>query len=77
LTNLPSVPLVVSVLGGNQSVAKILKTTPSAVSNWCAGRKFPAHSYVSLQQRLRDMGMSAPDTLWAMKPKPKQRRKKK
>jgi hypothetical protein len=70
MTNLPSVPLVIDALGGNQEVASLTDTTGKVVSHWRSTRKFPANSYVAIKDKLKEMGLSAPDELWAMR-KPK------
>ena len=77
MTNLPSVGLVISTLGGNQQVAAITHTDPKAVSQWKATGKFPAATYVSLQGKLKKMGLSAPDTLWGMRTAPRTTKKRK
>jgi hypothetical protein len=71
MSNLPSVPLVIDALGGNQEVASLTDTTGKVVSHWRSTRKFPANSYVAIKDKLKEMGLSAPDELWAMrKPNP-------
>jgi hypothetical protein len=72
MTMLTSTELVITVLGGNARVASMLATTAKAVSNWRSTDRFPAHTYVPLQQRLKKAGFSAPDALW-----PQTRRKTK
>ena len=67
MTNLPSVPLVIDALGGNKAVAELNETTGKVVSHWRSTRKFPANSYVAIKEKLHDMGLSAPDELWAMR----------
>jgi hypothetical protein len=73
MTNLPSVPLVIDALGGNKAVAELAHTTGKVVSHWRSTRKFPANSYVDIQKKLKKMGLSAPDTLWAMRGQKKTR----
>jgi hypothetical protein len=73
MTNLPSVPLVIDALGGNGKVAELAHTTGKVVSHWRSTGKFPANSYVSIHKRLKKVGLSAPDTLWAMRGAKKRR----
>ena len=67
MSNMPSVPLVIDALGGNQAVAELTHTTGKVVSHWRSTRKFPANSYTILKDKLHEMGLSAPDELWAMR----------
>lgn len=76
MTNITSTSLLIDVLGGNQKVAAITHSNPGSVSGWRAG-KFPAATYVSLQKKIRKMGLTAPDTLWTMRTKPRRRRRAK
>ena len=57
----------IDALGGNQLVAHACHTTHKAVSNWRAGGKFPAATYLLLRERFRQRGIEAPDRLWAMR----------
>jgi hypothetical protein len=61
------VPLVIDALGGNQKVATLTEATGKVVSHWRSTRKFPANSYVAIKEKLKAMGLSAPDELWAMR----------
>jgi len=72
MSNITSSSVLIDVLGGNQKVAAITGSKPSAVSGWRNGR-LPAATYVVLQKRIRKMGLNAPDKLWSMRPKPKRR----
>lgn len=67
MTNMTTVDTIISALGGNQKVATITHTDPKAISNWRSLGKFPAATYVALQTRLKQMGLSAPDKLWGMR----------
>jgi hypothetical protein len=67
MTNIPSVGLVISTLGGNSRVAEICHADPKAVSNWKVSGKFPAATYVLIQRHLTKMGLTAPDALWGMR----------
>ena len=67
MSNLPSAPLVIDALGGNQAVAELNETTGKVVSYWRSTGKFPANSYTTIKDKLKEMGLSAPDELWAMR----------
>jgi hypothetical protein len=67
MSKMTSVNLVISVLGGNQQVAKITHSNPKSVSNWKNQQRFPASTYVSLTQALKRMGLTANTELWAMR----------
>jgi len=71
MSQISSASVLIDVLGGNQKVAAMIEgATPGAVSGWRKG-KLPAATYVVLKGKVRKMGLSAPDTLWAMRPRPK------
>ena len=73
MSNIASTSVLIDALGGNQKVAAITHSSPNAVSGWRRG-KLPAATYVAIQKKVRKMGLSAPDSLWAMrKPKRKAR----
>jgi len=72
MSTITSPSVLIDVLGGNKKVAAITGDQPGAVSGWRKG-KLPAATYVALQKRIKKMGLSAPDTLWSMRPKPKKR----
>ena len=65
--------MLIDVLGGNQKVAAITGSTPSAVSNW-RKTKLPAATYVVLRNRIKRMGLDVRDELWAMRSKPRRKR---
>lgn len=67
---------IIDALGGNAKVASLLQTTAKAVANWRYSGIFPANTYLALQAALKQHKAEAPDTLWAMKPRPKRKRKK-
>jgi hypothetical protein len=75
MSNITSTTLLIDVLGGNKKVAAITGATPGAVSGWRKS-KFPAATYVVLKGKVQKMGLSAPDTLWSMRPKPKRKAKR-
>ena len=76
MSNLSSVGTVISALGGNQQVAAITHSNPKAVSNWKSGQRFPASTYVSLQAALNKMGLTANDSLWAMRGRKRKSRRR-
>jgi len=73
MSRISATSVLIDALGGNQKVAAITGDRPGAVSGWRKS-KLPAATYVALQKRLRKMGLSAPDSLWSMRPKPRQSR---
>ena len=58
---------VVDALGGTHAVVRLFKTSSRVVYNWRRNGKFPANTYVVLQQELKRRKLQAPDTLWAMR----------
>ena len=74
MSNISSTSVLIDALGGNAKVAAITGSTTNAVSGWRRG-KFPAATYVVLRKRIKKMGLSAPDTLWSMRPKPRKARR--
>lgn len=69
-----TIPGLIDALGGNQPVAQMVKTTHKAVSNWRRPRKkLPAATYLRLKEELAEIGLDAPDRLWAMRPLRKRR----
>ena len=75
MSQISSTNVLIDALGGNQKVAAITGASAGSVSGW-RNSKFPAATYVIMQKRLRKMGLSAPDTLWSMRTKPKRRSKR-
>lgn len=59
---------VIDALGGNARVAKLLRTTPTAVSNWRYFGTMPPRTYVAMKHELNRRGYDAPSKLWAMNP---------
>jgi hypothetical protein len=66
MSRISSTSILIDVLGGNQAVATLTGSKANAVSGW-RKTKLPAATYVTMQKKLRKMGLSAPDTLWAMR----------
>jgi len=59
---------VISDLGGNAAVARLLNSRRSTVSMWCTrGRIAPAH-YLKISQALAAMGKTADPSLFGIKP---------
>ena len=75
MSTLPTTSLVIDALGGNQKVAELTGATHGSVSGWRKS-KFPAATYVMLKKRIKKMGLSAPDTLWSMRRRPKRKAKR-
>jgi hypothetical protein len=57
---------VIDRLGGNQKVAALTRRNAAAVSNWRRFNAFPADTYLVLSRSLKDIGESAPPSLWKM-----------
>lgn len=68
---------VIEHLGGNTKVAVMLDTTDKAVANWRYSGLFPANTYLALCEALGNAKERAPDSLWAMRPLIKRRKKRK
>ena len=73
MSMITSTGVLIDVLGGNQKVAAITGSTPSAVSNW-RKTKLPAATYVVLRGKIERMGLQVRDDLWAMRSKPRRKR---
>lgn len=58
---------VMDALGGNQAVAELTESKPTAVSNWRGFKTFPSKTYVVLTEALLAKGKTAPASLWGMK----------
>jgi len=77
MTNIASVEDVIDALNGNVAVAEITSASLTAVYNWRAAGKFPADTYLLIQDELRARGRVAPDHLWPMRQPATIKRKKK
>jgi hypothetical protein len=64
---LETVDAVMDALGGNQPVAGLTSSKPSAVSMWRKAESFPSNTYLALTEALREKGKTAPASLWGMK----------
>ena len=66
--HLQTVDEVISELGGVKAVAELTKRTenPSTVPMWKNRKRFPATTFKTLQNALRERGAVAPDELWGM-----------
>lgn len=53
-------------LGGTRAVADLTGRTYAAAFNWRSFKTFPADTYIVLTTALRDIGRTAPDSLWGM-----------
>jgi len=65
----------IEALGGNAAVAEITSNTINAIYNWRAAGKFPADTYLLLQNELKSRGRIAPDSLWSMRRRRTKRKK--
>ncbi len=68
MVELTTAPEIMDVLGGNQGVASLTGSAPSAVSNWRAFNRFPSRVYIVMTKALADLGYIAPPALWRMTP---------
>ena len=57
---------VIEALDRVGSVAVLTGRTTNAVHNWKASGKFPANTFVVMQEALRRKGCTAPTSLWTM-----------
>ena len=57
---------VIHALGGLSEVARLTRRKYSAASNWVTFNRFPANTYRVMEGALRDIGKSAPASLWGM-----------
>jgi len=73
MSQITSTAILIDVLGGNQKVAAMTGSKPSAVSNWRKS-KLPAATYVVLNAKIQKMGLSVSPDLWSMRPRPRTRR---
>ena len=76
MSQLPSVPQVINALGGPKGIAKYMRVSDAVVSHWKNNGKFPAATYVAIQQKLAILGCTAPNKLWTMR-KPSRRKARK
>ena len=61
-----TIPAIIDLLGGNETVANALGVTASAVGNW-RGRKLPSDTFLAIQGLLMAKGATAPAHLWGMR----------
>lgn len=59
---------VMDALGGVGDVAALTGRTYAAAFNWKGFVKFPADTFVVMQDALRAAGCAAPPSLWGMVP---------
>lgn len=59
-----TVPSIVQTLGGRNAVARLFACRPQAVSNWCSTGRFPAHTYMTIRDRMAPTPV--PDSLFVM-----------
>jgi hypothetical protein len=57
---------VFDALGGISSVAEATGRKYKAVANWKSFNRFPANTYLALQNALKRRGVSASPALWGM-----------
>lgn len=66
LRELSTTAEVIEALGGVGSVGALTGRTYGAAFNWKGFPKFPADTFVVMQDALRACGCSAPASLWGM-----------
>ena len=57
---------VMAALGGFQVVAELTGRSYHAAENWNRAEKFPANTFIVMQQALNKRGLKAPISLWGM-----------
>jgi hypothetical protein len=59
---------VIEALGGIPSLAELADASITGVYNWRANDRFPADTYLLIQNELWELhGQTAPDRLWPMR----------
>lgn len=66
MTELKTAKEVMDALGGDRAVGVLTGRTRKAANNWRAFNRFPSDTYVAMQCALKELGHSAPDSLWRM-----------
>lgn len=69
LEPLETVEQVFESLGGNKGLEALTGSKPNTVSMWKSAGSFPANTYIMITDALREVGKSAPQSLWSMKQK--------
>jgi hypothetical protein len=67
LSRVNTVEEVIELLGGIDGMAALASTSTNAVYNWKFYRRFPADTYLLIQDALEELGKIAPDDLWPMR----------
>jgi hypothetical protein len=60
---LESASAVIDAFGGTSKVARRFGCSPSLVHHW-RKRGFPGHTYLKWQSILKEIGVTAPPSLW-------------
>ena len=58
---------VFTALGENPGIEALTGSKSSAVSMWRKAERFPSNTYLIITDALRDIGKTAPASLWGMK----------
>ena len=66
---LPTTRAVIDALGGHKPLQALTGRGRTAIVNWKAREKFPADTYLILQEALRTRRLTAPPSLWGMEPR--------
>ena len=68
-----TVKQLIGAFGGRKRFAEVADTSPQNVDIWRREKRLPANSWVILHTEMDIAGISAPDSLWAMRTKRKRR----
>jgi hypothetical protein len=66
MTTLSDTSTIIDKLGGNIPVSQLTGIEPKAVSMWRKANKFPAKTFLALNEALLAAGFKAPASLWGM-----------
>ena len=66
MENLQTTRDVVTALGGNGAVAKLMGCQYNTASSWNVKGHFPPNTFALMQRELRHIGKAAPESLWKM-----------
>ena len=66
MSDLSTTREVIAALDGIKAVAALTKRNDGAVYVWNSSNHFPPDTYIVMSERLRELGHTAPDSLWRM-----------
>jgi hypothetical protein len=64
---LQTVEAIIDALGGTAATARLTGRKANHVSNWRSTKRFPANTYLIMQQELRSVGKAARPEHWGIK----------